>query len=112
MTGQFKTFICCVAAAALTGCSGSAGHEESAKPVYQGTVEQIQYDLGEGKTVMIDDQGKRHTIDGYPMLFHGKIKLSEGGHGGYEVEVLSLAQASAEAAPAAEVPAAPASEYE
>lgn len=94
------------------GCSGSAGHGESPKPIYQGTADQIQYDLGEGRTVVIDDQGKRHSIEGYPMLFHGEIKLSESGHEGFEVEVLSLTQASAQAAPAAETPTAPASEYE
>ena len=112
MAGKFKTAILCAAAAFLFGCSGSAGHEEAAKPLYEGTAKKVEYDLGEGKTVVIDDKGQRHAVEGYPMMFKGNIKLSEGGHG-YQIEILSLADSSAQPAPdAGAAPSAPAGEYE
>lgn len=111
MARKFKTAVLFSAAALLAGCSGSTAHEEPEKLLYEGTAAKVEYDLGEGKTVVIDDKGVRHDVAGYPMMFKGKIKLSgEDEH--YRIEILSLADSSAPAQPAAEQPAAPASEYE
>lgn len=113
--GKFKSSILCVSLALLAGCSGSARHEEAAKPLYEGTVKKVEYDLAGGKTLLIDDKGQAHDVEGYPAMFKGKLKLSPGGEEGYEIEILSLVDQSAEGAPAAgapEKPAAPSSEYE
>jgi len=113
--GKFKSSILCVSMAFLAGCSGSGKHQETAKPLYEGTAKKVEYDLASGKTVVIDDKGQQHAIDGYPAMFKGRIKLLPGGETGYELEILSLVDQTAEATPAAgaaEKPAAPSSEYE
>lgn len=110
--GKFKSWILCAAAALLFGCSGSAKPEETAKLLYDGTAMKVEYGLSDGKTVVIDQKGERHAIEGFPMMFKGKIKLSSGGEEGYEIEILPPSDSTAEAAPAAEKPAASSSEYE
>lgn len=113
MIGKFKFLFFCLALALLAGCSGSSGHGHEEKVLYEGTARKVQYDLAAGKTTVIDDQGKSHDIEGYPAMFHGKIKVSAGAHG-YDLVILSLrepAPAPAEGQPAA-APAPSANEYE
>ncbi len=112
MRGKFKSWILCATAAFLSGCSGSASNEKPAKLLYEGPVKKVEYGLADGKTMVLNDKGEQHAIEGFPMMFKGKIKLSKGAEEGYEIEILSLADSAAEAAPAAEKPAAPAGEYE
>ena len=106
-----------LAAAALTGCSRSAAREEAPKKVYEGTAKKVEYHLDGGQTVIVDDNGERHPLEGFPMMFTGKIEVSESAHEGerqYGVEILPLTEQEKVAAtpPAATSPSAPASEYE
>jgi hypothetical protein len=116
LIGKFKSLFLCATACLLSGCSGSNDHEHPAKLLYEGTARKVEYDLTEGKTTVIDDKGKSHAIEGYPMMFKGKIKLTTGDHG-YDIVILSLAEPAAPAAEGttnapASTPAAIGNEYE
>jgi hypothetical protein len=67
----------------LSGCGGSHGHQ--GKLIFKGQVQKVEYHLLDGYTTLIDAEGKKIRLKGYPGIPTAEVEIYEDSHHGYEV---------------------------
>lgn len=102
--GKYKLLFLAIPLLAA-GCSKAASeHGADSNVLYEGGVETAEYHLTGGKTVVIDNHGEPHDIEGFPMLFRKPVEVASEGIDEFRIEII---RPTAEEMPADAQPPAP-----